>query len=224
VVKKVLYFSGLRIVKELPSSRIVRKPAQIGKALSHTVCSFSLNALGETGNLSAIEASLALKMVSQRARDRGKKHKAEMAGRLTQDDNPEVIAALAYLMRQFKLPERKPGEKRRSRGNLEMPAEAFNSHVRTLDCTRRHAIKIAKWMLKVHYDGKNDRYYMRRHPRVELEKFGLGGVNWSQLNPDLRIDGTILAFEGEHQDLWLLVKNFLLGPQSSKHLRSHGSW
>jgi hypothetical protein len=137
-------------------------------------------------------------MVSQRARDRGEKNKAVVAGRLTKRSNPEIIAALVYCMRQFK-----PGEW--------TPGEAISAHYKTLNRRMNDAVYCARRMLTIHCDKKTGRYYMRRHPEIELEKFGLRWVDWSQLNPDLCCDRTILAFELEHQDLWLRVKSFLLG-------------
>lgn len=141
-------------------------------------------------------------MVSQRARDRGKKNKAAVAGRLTKQSNPEIIAALAYCIPRFKAGEWTPGE-------------AISAHYKTLDRRMSDAVYCARRMLKIHCDKKTGRYYMRRHYGIELEKFGLRWVDWSQLNPDLCCDRTILAFELEHQDLWLLVKSFLLGQDLS---------
>ncbi len=150
-------------------------------------------------------------MVSQRARDRGKKNKAAVAGRLTKRSNPEIIAALAYCIRQFKAGGWTPGE-------------AISAHYKTLDLRMRDAVRCAKWMLRVHANKETGRYYMRRHPGVELEKFGLRWVDWSRLNPDLCPDKTILAFELEHQDLWLRVKSFLLGQDVCSIEGSYTPW
>jgi hypothetical protein len=65
---------------------------------------------------------------------------------------------------------------------------------------------------------------MRRHPGVELEKFGLRWVDWSSMNCDLFVDRTILAFEIEHRDLWLLVKSFLLGEDLSPIASGYTPW
>jgi hypothetical protein len=136
-------------------------------------------------------------MVSQRARDRGKRHKAEVASRLTQKSNPELIAAFVYVMRNFK-----PGEW--------TPPEAVNTRFKSLNLRMRDALRCARWVLNIHANRAKG-YWMRRHPEIELEKFGLRWAPWWEMNPDLFCDKTIFAFECEHRDLWRMVKSYLLG-------------
>jgi hypothetical protein len=136
-------------------------------------------------------------MVSERARARGKRHKAAVASRLTQKSNAEIICALSHILRRFKAGEWTDGK-------------AFNTWFKTLDRPTRDAIRCAKWMLRV-YAHKEKGYYMLKRPGRELEKFGLRWVDWSQLNPDLFIDRSILAFDLEHRDLWRMVKSYLVG-------------
>jgi hypothetical protein len=137
-------------------------------------------------------------MVSQRARDRSKKRKAAVAGRLTQKSNPEIISALVYCLRRC------------FRAGDWTPFEPVNAHFKTLDRKRKDAVKCARWMLKIHANQAKG-WYMLRHPEINLERFGLRWVDWSQMNPDLYIDKTIMAFDLEHQDLWQLVRSWLLG-------------
>jgi hypothetical protein len=80
--------------------------------------------------------------VSERARERGKRRKAAVAGRLTQKSNPELIAALVYVMRHLKAGEWTSRE----------ASEAVNTHFRTLDRRMRDAIRCSKWMLKTHFN------------------------------------------------------------------------
>lgn len=150
-------------------------------------------------------------MVSQRARDRGKRKKAAVASRLTQWSNPELVAALVYCLRRCF----KPGEW--------VPFEPVNAHFRTLGRKKRDVVRAARWMLKIHAN-KAKGFYMLKHPEAELEKFGLRWVDWSQLNPDLFVDKSILAFSCEHGDLWLMVKAFLLGQELDPTLGCYTPW
>lgn len=144
------------------------------------------------------QMSIFSSMVSQRALDRSKRKKAAIAGRLTPASNADLIAALVYCLRRFK-----HGEW--------TPAGPINAHYKTLNRRMRDAVYCAKRMLMIYWNKEKDSYFLRRHPEIELEPFGLRWIDWQSLNPDLYGDSTILMFESEHQNLWKLVQNFLLG-------------
>jgi hypothetical protein len=137
-------------------------------------------------------------MVTERARERSKRKKAAIAGRLTQRSNAEIICALAYCLRHYRHGEWTPGE-------------VISARFKSMNRKMRDAEYCARRMLKIHVDKKTGRYYMRKHPEMELEKFGLRWIDWQALNPDLHIDKSIIAFDLEHGNLWRMIKSFLLG-------------